>query len=125
MPYGNCCRSASNTTWICSKRFPVAIYTTDAGGKITYYNQAAADFAGRRPKLGSDEWCVAWRLFWPDGDVHAARRMRHGCDPERGRPRYGDRKPLLSVRMVHGFPSCLIQHRFLTETAGWSGPFVC
>ncbi len=46
---------------------PVAIYTTDAGGKITYYNQAAADFAGRRPKLGSDEWCVAWRLFWPDG----------------------------------------------------------
>ena len=38
---------------------PVAIYTTDAGGKITYYNQAAADFAGRRPKLGSDEWCVA------------------------------------------------------------------
>jgi PAS domain-containing protein len=46
---------------------PVAIYTTDAGGKITYYNQAAADFAGRRPKLGSDEWCVTWRLFWPDG----------------------------------------------------------
>lgn len=46
---------------------PVAIFTTDAGGKITYYNQAAADFAGRRPKLGSDEWCVAWWLFGPDG----------------------------------------------------------
>ena len=46
---------------------PVAIYTTDAAGKITYYNQAAADFAGRRPKLDSDEWCVTWRLFWPDG----------------------------------------------------------
>ena len=46
---------------------PVAIYTTDAAGKIAYYNQAAADFAGRRPKLGSDQWCVTWRLFWPDG----------------------------------------------------------
>ena len=46
---------------------PVAIYTTDADGKITYYNQAAADFAGRRPILGSDEWCVTWRLFRPDG----------------------------------------------------------
>ena len=46
---------------------PVAIYTTDAAGKITYCNQAAVDFAGRRPKLGSDEWCVTWRLFRPDG----------------------------------------------------------
>ena len=45
----------------------MAIYTTDAAGKITYYNQAAADFAGRRPKLGSDDWCVSGRLFWPDG----------------------------------------------------------
>jgi PAS domain S-box-containing protein len=46
---------------------PVAIYTTDAAGKITYYNQAAVDFAGRRPVLGSDEWCITWRLFRPDG----------------------------------------------------------
>ena len=46
---------------------PVAIYTTDAAGKITYYNQAAADFAGRRPKLGSDQWCVTWRLFCRTG----------------------------------------------------------
>ena len=46
---------------------PVAIYTTDAAGKITYYNQAAADFAGRRPVCGRDEWCVTWRLFRPDG----------------------------------------------------------
>ena len=46
---------------------PVAIYTTDASGKITYYNQAAADLAGRHPTLGSDEWCVTWRLYHPDG----------------------------------------------------------
>ena len=46
---------------------PAAIYTTDAKGRITYYNQAAVDLAGRAPTLGSDEWCVTWKLYRPDG----------------------------------------------------------
>jgi PAS domain S-box-containing protein len=46
---------------------PAAIYTTDAQGKVTYYNQAAAELAGRTPQLGSDEWCVTWKLYRPDG----------------------------------------------------------
>jgi PAS domain S-box-containing protein len=46
---------------------PVAIYTTDAAGRITFYNSAAAALAGRRPVLGKDEWCVSWRLYRPDG----------------------------------------------------------
>jgi PAS domain S-box-containing protein len=46
---------------------PAAIYTTDAQGKITYFNQAAVEFSGRTPVLGSDEWCVTWKLFLPDG----------------------------------------------------------
>jgi len=46
---------------------PAAIYTTDAQGKITYFNQAAVEFSGRTPTLGSDEWCVTWKLFLPDG----------------------------------------------------------
>ena len=46
---------------------PVAIYTTDERGQITYFNEAAADFWGRRPQLGSDQWCGSWRLYWPDG----------------------------------------------------------
>ncbi len=46
---------------------PAAIYTTDAAGRITYCNEAAAELAGRRPELGKDEWCVTWRLYWPDG----------------------------------------------------------
>jgi PAS domain S-box-containing protein len=46
---------------------PAAIYTTDAAGKLTYYNEAAVEFAGRRPVLGSDEWCVSLKLYWPDG----------------------------------------------------------
>ena len=46
---------------------PAAIYTTDAVGRITFFNQAAVEFSGRRPEIGSDHWCVTWRLYWPDG----------------------------------------------------------
>ena len=46
---------------------PAAVYTTDAGGRITYYNRAAVELAGREPTLGSDEWCVTWKLYRPDG----------------------------------------------------------
>ena len=46
---------------------PTAIYTTDAEGRITFYNEAAVELAGRRPVLGSDEWCVSWKLYNPDG----------------------------------------------------------
>ncbi len=46
---------------------PAAVYTTDAEGRITYYNDAAAEMWGYRPTLGSNEWCGSWKLFWPDG----------------------------------------------------------
>ena len=46
---------------------PAAIYTTDAAGRITFYNEAAAELAGRRPEIGKEEWCVTWRLYLPDG----------------------------------------------------------
>ena len=46
---------------------PAAIYTTDAAGRITFYNQAAVELAGREPRLGTDQWCVSWRLLLPDG----------------------------------------------------------
>jgi len=46
---------------------PAAVYTTDAAGRVTYFNDAAATLWGRRPELGKSEWCGSWRLFWPDG----------------------------------------------------------
>jgi len=44
----------------------VAVYTTDSAGKITFFNEAAAELWGRRPELG-EEWCGSLRLFWSDG----------------------------------------------------------
>jgi PAS domain S-box-containing protein len=46
---------------------PAAIYTTDADGKITFYNEAAVELSGRRPEIGRDAWCVGWKLYRPDG----------------------------------------------------------
>jgi PAS domain S-box-containing protein len=46
---------------------PVAVYTTDEAGRITFYNEAAAELWGCRPVLGQDYWCGSWRLYLPDG----------------------------------------------------------
>lgn len=49
------------------KALPTAVYTTDAAGLITFYNEAAAALWGCRPELGKSEFCGSWRLYWPDG----------------------------------------------------------
>lgn len=51
---------------IALEALPVAVYTTDAEGRITFYNEAAAALWGRRPEFGS-LWCGSAKLFWPDG----------------------------------------------------------
>src|SRR5205085_9977027 len=44
-----------------------AVYTTDADGRITFYNQAAADLWGVKPEIGKSAFCGSWRMQWPDG----------------------------------------------------------
>ncbi len=46
---------------------PAAIYTTDANGSLTHFNPASIEFSGRIPQLGTDHWCVSWKLFNADG----------------------------------------------------------
>ena len=46
---------------------PVAIYTTDAQGRLTYFNASAAKLSGRVPELGTDQWCVTLKIFLADG----------------------------------------------------------
>ncbi|WP_075293277.1 PAS domain-containing sensor histidine kinase [Pararhizobium arenae] len=45
---------------------PAAVYTTDATGRITFFNAAAVEMSGRTPEVG-DMWCVTWRLYNTDG----------------------------------------------------------
>jgi PAS domain S-box-containing protein len=68
---------------------PAAIYTTDAEGRITFYNDAAAQLWGTRPLIGEALWCGSWRLYWSDG-----RPMAHEACPmaktlKEGRPCVG------------------------------------
>ena len=46
---------------------PAAIYTCDAEGRITLFNDAAVALWGREPELGKDLWCGSWKIFAPDG----------------------------------------------------------
>jgi PAS domain S-box-containing protein len=49
-------------------RLPVAIYTCDTEGKITYFNDVAAELWRSRPELNSDsvKFCAAYKV-WLDG----------------------------------------------------------
>src|ERR1700730_2026469 len=49
------------------EELPAAVYTTDAAGRLTFYNQAAVELAGATPELGSNDWHAVWRLLRPDG----------------------------------------------------------
>ena len=58
---GDACNAALNA-------LPVPIYTTDAEGSITFWNRACVEFAGREPQLGTDKWCVTWRIHTTSDD---------------------------------------------------------
>jgi PAS domain S-box-containing protein len=47
---------------------PAAVYTTDATGRITFFNNSAVEMSGRTPQIG-DMWCVTWRLYNTDGTL--------------------------------------------------------
>src|SRR5215203_13971 len=49
-------------------QLPVPIYTTDTEGRVTYWNRACVDFAGREARLGQDRWCVTWQLYTTTGE---------------------------------------------------------
>ncbi len=49
------------------RSLPAAIYTTDAQGRVTLYNDAAASLWGRSPAIGREWWCGSYRLYHPDG----------------------------------------------------------
>ncbi len=47
---------------------PVAVYMTDAEGRITFFNEAYEKLVGRKPEIGVDRLCAAWRIYTPEGE---------------------------------------------------------
>jgi PAS domain S-box-containing protein len=66
------------------RAIPVAVYSCDGEGRITFYNLAAARLWGRVPELNKDLWCGSWKIFKPDGSpmpldlCPMARTLREG-----------------------------------------------
>lgn len=50
----------------------IAVYTTDAEGRITMFNKAAVELWGQVPELGKDKWCGAYRIFEEGKEVELA-----------------------------------------------------
>lgn len=44
-----------------------ALFATDRDGMVSYFNRACIPLSGRTPIVGSDRWCVTWRLYTHDG----------------------------------------------------------
>jgi PAS domain-containing protein len=47
---------------------PVAAYVTDQNGVLQHFNEECIRFAGRTPQVGTDMWCVTWKLYTVDGE---------------------------------------------------------
>src|SRR6202158_4374145 len=64
---------------------PAAVYTTDQEGRITLFNDQAAQLWGRRPEIGKDLWCGSWRIFRPGRKPAPAQPFPQAGAPPAGR----------------------------------------
>ncbi len=90
---------------------PAAVYITDAEGRLTYFNAAAINFSGRIPEIGSDSWCVSWKLFRPDGTPLPHDQSAMAVTLKEGRAVYGEEaiaeRPDGTRRWFEPFPTPL------------------
>lgn len=93
---------------------PMALYTTDAEGIITLFNEAAVELWGRRPERG-DQWCGSWRIFWPDGSPMPLEDCPMGLVLRTGRSVHGKeivvQRPDGTRRNVLPFPEPLFDSK--------------
>jgi PAS domain S-box-containing protein len=69
---------------------PAAVYVTDAAGRLTYYNDAAARLWGQRPALGISDWCCgAWKIYSPNGTLLSHDQCPMAIALQEKRPIYG------------------------------------
>lgn len=65
---------------------PVAIYTCNARGFISFFNNAAVSLWGRVPEPGTDLWCGSWKMFQTDGTPIPLEEYPMAITLKEGRP---------------------------------------
>ena len=78
---------------------PAAIYTTDAHGYLTYYNERAAELWGYRPEIGKQRWCGTFKIFLMDETPVPHDQCPMATAIRTGKPVYGI-EAIGSVRMA-------------------------
>jgi PAS domain S-box-containing protein len=66
-----------------------AVYTTDAEGHITMYNEAAVHLWGRKPEIGKELWCGSYKLYNSDGSEMPLASSPMTIAVKEGRPVFG------------------------------------
>lgn len=102
---------------------PIAIYTCDAQGIITYYNERATEIWGCSPRIGDSTrlYSGAYKLHWPDGTSLPHDQTPMAVALREGRP-CAIRKSLWSGRAVNGLMCSSTSTRFGMPQAASSGP---
>lgn len=89
-------------------KLPIALYTCDSEGYITFFNDAAADLWGRKPVPGKDLWCGSWEIYRLDGTPMPLDECPMAIALREGRAVLGQeiiiRRPDGSMRYVQPFP---------------------
>lgn len=68
---------------------PASVYTCDARGVITSFNESAVKLWGRRPEIGVDLWCGSWKIYSTDGTPLAIDSCPMAVALREGKPVYG------------------------------------
>lgn len=109
---------------------PIALYSCDQRGYITYFNEAAVKLWGRRPEIGRDRWCGSWKIYYPDGSpmppdtCPMARTLKEGQAFESAeitieRPDHTFRRLLVFPRLIFDEKNIIISaHSTLVDITG-------
>lgn len=94
---------------------PVAIYTCNQQGYITFFNQAAVTLWGRTPEIGRDLWCGSWKIYSPDGKPMQLDTCPMARTLKEGKPFEGAEitieRPDLTFRNLLVFPRPIFDER--------------
>lgn len=95
------------------KDAPIAMYTCNKDGYLTFFNQAAVKLWGRTPELGKDLWYGSGKIYYPDGRLMPLDERPMAKTLKEGKSYEGS--TIVIERSDHSFRSLLVFPRPLFD----------